>query len=296
MKAIGFYEQAIQKDSNYALALVGLAKAYHSLTYGFLPPHDAYPKAREYAKRALEIDSNLADAHAVMGIISTCYDWEWESAECEFKRALELNPNSAEIHQIYSFLLSITGQHEKALTEARFAQKLDPLSGEITGMASWIIFRSGQFDEALSELLSAISFNPKQFLLHLFLGVIYRAKSMKEEAIKAHEKAVELSDETPIAMATLANTLFLFGRKTQAEKIYSILVKKSKNEYVPPMYFFWMEKLHGDMDKAFKWLEMACKEHDTNLLGYSDYQEEFLCIPNEPRFKTLLKKMGLPGN
>ena len=293
-KAIECYEQALQKDKNYALAYTGLAMVYMISSYfGNVPPNEAYPKAKEYVKKAFEIDDTLAEAHASLGFINTSYDWNWKAAEREFKQALQLNPNSADIHLWYSMLLTVTERHEEAIFEAKRAQELDPLSSLINSMLGNSFFFGSQYDEAIEVLRMTIMMNPNYFHSNHILGLAYRGKSMFEEAIEELEKAVELSGENPNFIAELATAYYEFGEKEKTEKLFDSLLQRSRDEYVPPTCFYWIHRVRGDMDQAFEWLERACNEHDSWLPWFRVYQIDKYRIPDEPRFKALLKKAGL---
>jgi len=294
-KAIKYFEQALQKDPNYALAYYGMAMVYCASAYwGNVPPNEVYPKAKEYAKKALEIDSNLAEAHTPLGIINMNYDWNWKAAEREFKQALQLYPNSAFIHLNYSLILTLTDHHVDAISEAKLSRELDPLSSIINAHVSLAFIYAGQNDRAIEELKMAISINPHYFLAHHYLGCCYLEKSMFEAAIVEFEKAVELSGGAPIIVTFLAVSYYEFGNKDKVDKLFDTLKKRTRHEYVPPLCFYYIHKVRGENDHAFEWLERACNEHDSFLPWLKIAPIEKHRIPDEPRFKVLLKKAGLP--
>jgi len=287
-------EQALQKDLNYALAYTGLASVYWARSYwGNVPPNEAYPRAKEYAKKALEIDKTLAEAHASLGIINMNYDWNWKAAEREFKQALQLNPNSALTHLYYSFLLTLTERYEEAISEAKRAQELDPLSIFINAQLGLTFSWAGRYDEAIEVSRMTITMNPNYFLSHLFLGKAYLQKSMIEEAIAEFEKAVELSGGTPVAVAYLATAYYEFGKKAKTEELFDSLKQRSRDEYVPPIFFYLIHRVQGDQDQAFEWIERACNEHDSFLPWFRVHPIESYRIPDEPRYKALLEQYGL---
>jgi len=293
-KAIECYKQALKKDPNYALAYVGLASVYGVSSYwGNVPPNEAYPRAKEYVKKALEIDDSLAEAHASLGFINMNYDWNWKAAEREFKQALQLNPNSAFTHCQYYMLLTFAGRHEDAITEAKRAQELDPLSSFINSLVGDAFFYAAQYDRAIEELQMTLVMNPNDFLAHFRLGLAYWGKLMIEEAIAEHEKAVDLSGGNPHVMTWLANAYYESGKKEKAEKLLNSLKQRQKDEYVPSICFYLIHKARDDQDQALEWLERACNEHDSNLPWYRVFPIDKYRIPDEPRFKALLKKAGL---
>ncbi len=293
-KAIECYEQALQKDPHYALAYTGMAWVYWISSYfGNVPPNEAYPRAKEYAKEALEIDDTLAEAHASLGFINMNYDWNWKAAEREFKQALQLNPNSALTHMQYSFLLTFTGRHEEAISEAKRARELDPLSSFINANSGLAFLYGGRYDEAIEILRMTITMNPNYFLSRYVLGMAYRGKSMIEEAIAEQKKSVDLSGGTPRAVTALATTYYEFGKKAKADKLFDSLKQRSGDEYVPPIFFYLIHRVRGEQDQAFEWLERACNEHDSFLPWFRVFPIESWRIPDEPRFKALMKKAGL---
>jgi len=293
-KAIECYEQALQKDPQYALAYTGLASVYWMSSYfGNVPPNEAYPKAREYANKALEIDDTLAEAHGTLGVINMNYDWNWKAAEREFKQALQLNPNSAIIHFQYAALLTYNERHEEAIAEAKRAQELDPLSSYFNAMLGNVLYHAGMYDEAIEVLRVTITMNPNYFLSHWVLGWAYRGKSMFEEAIAEFEKAVELSGGAPVAVTHLSIAYYESGKKAKAEKLFDSLKQRSRDEYVPPFLFYYIHRVRGDQDQAYEWLERACNEHDSILPFIRVNTLESWRIPDEPRFKALLEKAGL---
>ena len=294
-KAIECFEQAIKKDPNYALAYTGLASVYWMRSYyGNVPPNEAYTGAKEYAKKALEIDNTLAEAHASLGIINMNYDWNWKAAEREFKQALQLNPNSALTHIQYSSLLTITERHKEAISEAKQAQELDPLSSFINALVGNAFYYARQYDRAIEELQMTLTMNPNYFLAHYFLGLAYRGKSMIGEEIAKHEKAVDLSGGDPLMIAALATAYYESGKKEKTEKLFDSLKQMSKYEYVHPICFYLIHKVRGDQDQAYEWVERACNEHDSFLPWVRVEPLDRDRIPDEPRYKALLKKAGLP--
>ncbi len=258
-----------------------------------MPPHDGYPRAREYAQKALEIDKALGEAHATLGFIHAFYDWNWREAEKEFKQALELSPNNAENHIVYSQFLTISERHEVAIVEANRAQDLDPLSSYINAERGSAFLSAGQFNRAIEELRKALKIDPDYYFLYFYLGCCYVGKSKFEEAIKELEKAVELSGGIHWMVMALAITYHEMGKEDEAEKLFESLKKRSRDEYVPPICFFYMHQFRGEKDKAFEWLERACKEHDSWLTWMRVIPIDFLRIPDEPKYQDLLKKYGL---
>ena len=292
-KAIECFEQALQKDQNYALAYTGIAYVWFFRAYFGNPPMEVIPKAKTYVKKALDIDEKLAEAHALLGRISTMYDWNWELAEQEFKQALELNPNSSIIHFHYCDCLSVTGQHEEAVIEVKRARELDPLSVTTNGNVGERLYFAGRFDEAIEELQKVIAMDKNWYYSHFMLGFVYLAKKMFMESIAALEKAFNLSGGIPLIVVFLACAYYRLGKKIEAEKLFNSLEKRVKEEYIPASFIFVIHKVRGDMDLAFKWLEKACEDRDIYLPFHLIHIEDYLLIPYDKKSTELLKKVGL---
>ena len=293
-KAFEIFEKALLEDPAYAPVYTGLATVCWYKTYwGNISPNDLYLRAKVYADRALEIDDSLAEAHSLLGCINMNYFWNWNLAEINFRQSLKLNPNSALSHFHYSLLLNFTGHKEEAISEVRQAQKLDPLSFYINGFASFIFYSAGRYDEAGEIAQMTIAMNPGYFYPHHVLGMVYSAKSMSREAVAEFEKAAELSGGSSFLMAELANCYCEIGRLDETEKIYSALKKRSEVEYVSPMCFYEIHKSKGELNYAYEWLERACNEHDSYLIWVNISPVKKYRIPDDPKFKALLKKVGL---
>ncbi|MFQ5675594.1 MAG: hypothetical protein ACE5G1_06810, partial [bacterium] len=290
-KGIQYFEEAIEIDPSYALAHAGLSMLHVNQSFwGMVPPHKAYPKAREAAEKALEIDETVAEAHTAMGYIYTFYDWNWETAEREFKRALELEPHSALTHVSYSHFLTIQKRNEEAIFEAKHAQKLDPLSSLINGFAAIAFYHAGLYEEEIVGSQETIARDPNDFFSHLSLGMAYREKAMVEEAITELEKAIELSGATPMAVTELAIACYRFDRKDQADNLFHSLKERSQHEYVPPTFFVSIHLARGEVEEACQWLEKVYEEHDSFFLFL---RLPPLQLPSDPRFDDILNNMGL---
>jgi len=293
-KALEYFEQALQKDPNYALAYIGIASVYLQSTFhGSISPNEAYPKIKVYVKKALDLNNSLAEAYVVRGNINRLYDWNWKAAEQNYKRALQLNPNLAEAHMFYAFSLAFTEQSEESILEAKRAQELDPLSSWINAHVGMLYVHDGEHDKAIEELKMTKVMDPDYWNTYNYLGDAYAGKFMLEEAIEEYEKAADLSGENPVVLAVLANTYYNYGQNTKGDKLFDSLKQRSKNEYIPPMCFCLIHQARGEMDLYYKWLEKACKEHDGFLPWYRVYPVELFRVPDEPRFNELLENAGL---
>ena len=293
-EAIDCYQQALRKDPAYSMAYYGLSGIYVSMTYwGNVPPKEAIPKAKAYAKKALEIDNTNAEAHGILGFIHTMHDWDWKAAEQKIKQALDLSPNSSINRMYYSWLLSNLEKHEEAIAEAMRAQVLDPISSLINAFVGLTFFFPGQFDRAVEELQKVIKMNPSSYLAHYHLGMVYSAQANREAAIAEYEKAVECSDGVPFIEMLLAVVLYDSGKKDEAEKIFERLKQRAKQEYVPPTSFFLMNLIQGKLGEAKEWLNRAGEEHDSYLCWMRIMPTDFYLNPGKSKIKALLKKTGI---
>ncbi|MCP4727102.1 MAG: protein kinase, partial [bacterium] len=261
-----YFEQAIQKDPEYALAYAGVAEVnIFAPFFADLPPKEAMPKARKYLEKALSIDANLAEAYALMGRINLFYDWDWKLADKNFRKAVDLNPNSALIYSHYSDFLSLAERHDEAVPMAKRAQELDPLSIFINHNAGERILHAGYFDEALEDLQKTQTMDPNNFYIHTLLGMTYQAKSMIKEAIYELEKASKLSEGAPIVTSSLAYLYYISNNRSKGDEILNGLLEKAKTSYVPATYLCAVYFGHGDMDQALTWWKKACDDRDFML-------------------------------
>jgi TolB-like protein/Tfp pilus assembly protein PilF len=295
-KARKNFENALLVDPEYALAYVGLAAVQVSSAYwGNVAPKDAFPLAIDYLNKALEIDNTLAEAHCYLGVCNLDYYWNWKKAEPNFQQALQLNPNSALIHIQYSFLLSSTGRHKEAITEAKRAQELDPLSSYINTYAGRAYYSDSQFDKAIEVLKMVNSHNPGYYLAHSSLAFAYVEKSKPLKALLELKLAYELSNGIPLMASLLAVANYYLNKKKKSEKLLDSLNKRSISEYIPATSFYMIHKARGENDLAFEWLERACKERDSFLywLRIAPSDSKLPGMFNDPREKALLKSAGL---
>ncbi len=294
-KIIDFYKQSIEKDPEYALAYASIAEFYVFLSVGFdvLPSKDAMPKAKEAALKALELDPTLSEAHVSLGLIATCYDWNPETAKKHFEKALELNPNLAAAHQYMELYLTfLEGNYNEAITELKRAQELDPLNLMIKLRLGYMSFYMYDFDSAISRFKGIIDIEPNYFPAYMGLMVSYGQKRMYDKALASGEKILEFGIAAAGPLGELGFYYALAGKKDKARGILSELEERSKKGYVSS---FWIAAIYhglGERDKAFDWFEKAYKERDGNLI-YITSPPPYGSLRSEPRFKKLIKKMGL---
>jgi TolB-like protein/DNA-binding winged helix-turn-helix (wHTH) protein/Tfp pilus assembly protein PilF len=292
-KAISFFQSAIAEDCNYAPPYVGLADCYNALgteLIGALPPPDARRQAEQATSKALEIDNEMAEAHAALGFVKH-FNWDWTAAEREFRLAIELNPNYAYAHDCYASFLVSKGRTEEAIAEANRAQELDPFSLAISAKRGFILENARRYDEAIEQLRRVIAMDQDNFQAHWFLGHTYAASGLFDEAIAASEKAAALS-RTPGALGFLGMCYGLAGRKAEAKKILNELLELNRRRYVTPPALANVYIGLGDKDQAFFWLEKAYQDR-SNYLAYLKVFPADDPLRSDPRIDDLLRRMGL---
>ncbi|MEP6569877.1 MAG: protein kinase [Acidobacteriota bacterium] len=286
--SVEYLNQAIEKDPSYALAYAGLADTWFSRGwYRYVVPKEAYEKARAAATRALEIDNNLAEGHAILAAIKTTYEWDWPGAEREFKLAIQLNPNYATAHQRYSLYLPTTGRFDEAIAEARNARELDPLSLPINENVGDILYLARRYPEAIEQLHKTLKLDPNYGVARSTLAKVYEAQGLYAQALD--ERLHGASPETAAQMKKLFASA---GIKGVWEYRLAELLKRSKTEYVSPADIALFYARLDRKDEAFVWLEKAMDERSI-LFNYLIADARFDNLRPDRRFVELLKKAGL---
>ena len=218
-KGIEYYQQAIGKDPTYALAYAGLSDSYTSVAiFGFVPPNEAFPRAKEAALKALEIDDTLAEAHASLAFVKSAYHWDWSGAEREFQRAIALNSGSAYAHYFYSVTLRKTGRFDEAIEEGKRAVELDPISLTSNTILGTTFHMARQYDQAIEQMRKTLELDPTFALAHSVLGMAYLQKSMYEQGIAEFERALVISPGYPIALSGLGYGYAVAGKKQKRKR------------------------------------------------------------------------------
>ena len=229
-KAIDYFNQAIEKDPNYAPAYAGLADSYAlagDWEYGVLAPKEAYPKAKAAATKALELDSTLGEAHISLAFCLDGFDWDWESAGKEFRRGIELSPGYATGHQWYAWHLAALGRNDEAVAELKKAESLDPLSLIISADLAEELLIAHRYDEAIKQSRKTMDMDPFFAVAHYELGQAFVQKHMYNEAIAELQKAIELSAGSTTFTANLAYAYAVSGMRNEAVKILNDLKNRS---------------------------------------------------------------------
>ena len=290
-KALGFYQQAIEKDSRFALAYAGMADTYVLAADLYIPPREAFSKAKEAALKAIELDETLAEAHASLGFVHFHYDWDWAAAEKEFKRALTLNPQSVRAHTLYTEYLAGMGRFNEAYDQGRRALELDPLSILARWSLGWASLHAGRSDDAIQQFSKAAELDPNNASVRLYLGRAYMFKGMQKRAIEEMETAQRLDPDEPIVLPFLGYGYAVTGRRAEALKVLQSLDEMEKRRYVSRIYRAYIYAGLGDKDKAFEWLEKAYQERSDSLAWFRE-DPESKSLQADPRFAVLMRKIG----
>lgn len=294
-KSIHYQQQAIEKDPNFALAYVGLARSYTSLghVWGFLPPHETFPKAKVALTKALQLDEALADAHTALADYYYSYEWNWLAAEQEFKRAIQLNPTDAAAHCGYGSYFQSMQRFDEAIAERKLCRELDPLSPTATANVGYPYYFARQYDQAIGHYQKALELDPNYSWAYLWIGQAYLGKRMYNEAIANINKAIALSEGNVRMKATLGYAYAVEGKRGEAQQIIVELQAQSKQKYVSAYFIAVIYSGLGDKDQAFGWLEKAYQERHPYLTLLT-VEPVFDNLRSDPRYAELQRKVGLP--
>lgn len=292
IQTITYFEDAIKKDPTFAPAYVGLAGAYDNLGTVFVgaPPAEARLKQSNAARKALELDPGIAEAHVLLADVLQ-RRWQWAEAEAEYKRALDLNPSDSAAHIGFARWLLCQGRTDEAVAWAKRGRELDPLGGASASIG-YILFESRRYDEAISAMRAVLTVRPNDAMAYWYLGFALIANDQSEEAIPVLEKALSVSDRSPGAMGVLIRAYAHAGRRSEALRLLAELKKHSQAGYVPAGAFVNAYLGLGDNEQAFAWLELAYQEQ-SNLLQFLKVHPFFDPLRGDPRFADLVRRVGL---
>jgi len=290
--AIQYFNQAITKDPGYALAYAGLADAYALLTaYGASSIADSFPQAKAAARKALELDGSLAEAHTSLGQVLLFYDLDFQAAANEFERAIALNPNYATAHHWYgNGPLTVVGDFNTAIAELKRAQQLDPLSLIINADLGVTFFLARRYDEAIAQLRKTIEMDPHFYYAHWNLGQALELKGQLREAVAEYKKAAELNDD-PLVVALLARAYAKLGQRDEALKRLEELQQAATRRYVPNYAFALVYAALGDNAKAMDWLERAYRDRVGPEVVLIKVDPMLDSLRGDPRFEALVDKI-----
>jgi len=293
-KAIEFFEGAIHADPNYAQAYAGLADCYNQLgtvMIGVMPSIEARKTAETAAKKALQIDNDVAEAHTTLGYVNF-FNWNWITAEEEFKRSIELNPNYASAHSQYAHYLLARGRFDEALAEINRAQELDPLSLSISSSRGFILENMGRYEEAIEQLRRVLAIDPNFYQANWILALTYVANGQIDQAVTTAEKTVVVSGRAPAALGVLGLAYGTARKDREAREVLNELFQMQKRRFVSPLAFVYVYIGLGDKDQAFAWLEKSYEER-SNHLAFFKVSPTVDRLRSDPRFAELLNRIGL---
>ena len=258
-QAIGYFEQAIAIDPNYARAHAGLAYVYRSGAFLGMSPREMMPKLKVEAGKALQLDETLDDAHVCLAYALIYYDWDWPEAEKHLRRALELNPSSADAHLVYSGYLNSLGRTQEALAEIRVAQALDPLSLPVQNMLLFGLVVARQYDQAIAQFHRIVEREPNFAGAYLIAAMAYAEKGQMDQALAAAKKADQIASNAT-TKAILAHVHAANGDREKAEKLLDELRALSNRHYVCAYELAHGYVKLGDKKRAYEWLEKGKRE------------------------------------
>jgi eukaryotic-like serine/threonine-protein kinase len=296
-KGIEFFQQAVEKDPNYALAFVGLSDSYLLLGIpdamtGTLSPQESLRKARAAADRALEIDSSLAEAYAARSHVKW-KERDWAGAEDDERRSIGLNPNYASAHHFYGINLANLGRHDEGLNEIRRAQELDPLSLPINANIGYVLYFARRYDEAIEQCKKTLDMDANFALTHHRLGLAYEQKGMYRETIAEFQQAVNNSNRSPLAVASLGHAYAVSGNNAEARQVLSEMKALLERRYVSTYGIAIIHVGLGEKEQALQWLAKANEERNIELV-WMKVDPRLDPLRDDPRFEELLRKVGFP--
>ena len=291
-RAIGFFDEAIRIDPDYALAYSGKAECYCMLAMHSPRPEGLIIKARQAAEKALSLDKTLPEAYTSLAWIEFYYEWDWRAAEEYFKQAFSLDPGYATAHNGYAASLGILGRFEEAIEHMEHAHRLDPgnliINRDLGVIYSW----AGMLDESAEQLRKTIEMDPSFVPAYMILGRVYLEKGMYDEAIAESKKGISMSGEDPYLIGQLGFIYAKTGRRDEAQRELNKLMELSRSEVVPAFTFAMIHAGLGNDEEALDWLEKSCDDHEFAmvLLHVEHWMDD---LQSNPRFTNILNKVGL---
>jgi TolB-like protein/Tfp pilus assembly protein PilF/DNA-binding XRE family transcriptional regulator len=294
-KAIEFFERAIDKEPTSARAHAGLADCYATLgswENGTLPPIDAMAKANAAATKALDLDNRLAEAHTTLAYRTIHHDWDWTTAEAQFRRAFDLNPNYAVCHHWYSHYLMAVGRVEESMHASERCLELDPLDLVINMHLAWHYHFARQYEQAIEQCWKTSELHPKSFWPAWFFGLAYEQQGQIDRAEEELQVAVKMSGDVTFAIAALGHLYGIVGKTDQARSIFDELTARASRSYVPAYDLALVCAGLGWRDQALGYLSQAHKER-SGWMTYINVDPRLDPLRDDPRFIDLLHRVHL---
>ena len=294
-KAVALFQKSINVDPTYAPAYAGLADCFEllgSAPYTSLPPKEAFPKAEAAARKALELDESLAEAHVSLGYAYLAYEWKFADADREFRRAIELRPSYPTGHQFYGYLLTVEGKLPEAIEERKKAVDLDPLSPLMASALGEAYYQARQFDQTIEQNQRALALDPGYAIALVNVGRAYQQKGMHPQAQAAFQKILAVAPDDPAVLALLGHEYAVSGQRDDALQVAGKLRSLATQRYVPAVYVALIYTGLGDKDEAFRWMGAAVNER-TEYLVYLGSEPLADPLRSDPRFADLMKQVGV---
>ena len=293
-KAIEYFQLAVEKDPTYALAYCGESDAYVLLGWNsYLPPKEAFPKAKMAALRALRLDPDLGEAYTPLAAVLWLHEWQWNQAQAEFQRSLALNPFYPTANHWFAEFVMTMGRPVEAIEKMKASQELDPLSLIISVAIGWANYMARRYDQAIEQLRRTVELEPHYPVTYWILGLVLRKMGQLGQAIAEGEMGVKLSGGSPLVSAALAQTLATAGERVKAIQILDNLNNLAKQKYVSPYFFAGIHIGLGDHDRAMEYLEQSYSEL-SHWLIYLHIDPSMDPLRSNARFQDLLGRIGLP--
>jgi serine/threonine-protein kinase len=291
-KAMDYFRQAIERDPGYALAHVGMADTYNITgLFGFSPPREAFTRAKAAARKTLEIDDSIGEAHASLAFSTAFFDWDWSTAEREFRRAIELNPGYATAHEWYAIYLWAVGRFDESIEQAERARELDPLSLIINTLAGIAYYMARRYEESIAQIKRALEMDPNFLLAATYIVLPYVECGMYDDAIDIMRRAEPLAAEHTYTLGYFGGVYGRAGLEDEASRILVRMDELARKRYVSALHRANLLVGMGRYDEALTDMERAYEER-CPINSFSKMIPYFDCLQSNPRFQALLKKIG----
>jgi TolB-like protein/DNA-binding winged helix-turn-helix (wHTH) protein/Tfp pilus assembly protein PilF len=293
-KAISYFQQAIERDANFAEAYSGLADSYVFLVItDSISASEGKSKALEAARRAVSLGGNLAETHASLAMTLGLSEWNWSACEDEYKRAIALNPSYSMARRLYAALFSNTRRHREALEQIDEAMRLDPLSLPNNAEVVRTLYHARNYDQAIEQGKKALQLDPNYVRTHFWLGRVYSQKGMHKEAIAASEKILEAMPDSTLGLTEMAYSLAVAGRREEARQILRRLEERSGSAFVPAYNFAIIHLALDEKEIAMRYMQQSYENRDWALLVLA-VEPRLDPLRRDPRFQAILAKVNLP--
>jgi Tfp pilus assembly protein PilF len=293
-QAASYYRAAIDRDPTYAPAHAALADCYNQMgtvMVGSASPLDMRPRAKAAAIAAIQADESLAEAHATLGYISH-YNWDWATAEREFRRAIDLNPNLALAHAWYANYLVSRQQLSQAVAQVRLAEQIDPFSLVVITNVGWTLGYDRRPDEAIAAYRRALALDPTYIQARSRLATELSVIGRFDEGAAEAAQLADPSRPNPPSLALLAQVYARAGRRSEAMSLLNELLNLERTTYVSPVLIYATYFLLGDGENGFTWLEKALQERSNGTV-YMAVDRFFDPFRDDPRYRQAMRRIGL---